>query len=107
MGRLEDKLTVEMLPTGVYQEIAREIGVENLLRLSKIVGGSTFYCPKLESLLKPARDQAIRDEYNGYNQAELASKYGVTTRWVRSICGEEDVPGQMSLYDMPNGLKNE
>lgn len=102
--QLKSKLTIEMLPEGVYREIAEEIGVDNLLRLTQMFGGSTCYFPKTESILKPVRDEAIRQEFNGYNHMELAAKYGVTPRWVRSICGEGDVPGQISIFDLPREL---
>lgn len=78
MERLEDKLTITMIPEGIYREIAEEIGLDNFVRLTRIIGGSTCYFPKTESLLKPVRDEAIREEFNGYNHAELANKYGVT-----------------------------
>ena len=104
MERLEDKLTITMIPEGIYREIAEAIGLDNFVRLTRIIGGSTCYFPKTESLLKPVRDEAIREEFNGYNHAELANKYGVTPRWVRYICGDGDVPGQISFEDLPQAL---
>ena len=92
-------LTIEMIPDD-YRPIAEAIGIENLAKLAKIVGGTTFYMPKLESFTRPVRDERIKSEFNGYNHAELARKYDVTERWVRKICGEGHLEGQQSIFDM-------
>ena len=83
------ELTSSMLPDGVCKSIAEEIGTDNLLKLAALVGGSTFYMPQAESILRPLRNQKIKEEYNGYNDAELARKYGVTPRHVREIVREK------------------
>lgn len=84
-------LTSSMLPDGICKSIAEEIGADNLLKLAVLVGGSTFYMPQAEGILRPLRDQKIKEEYNGYNDAELARKYGVTPRHVREIAREKAV----------------
>lgn len=78
-------LVCSMLPDGICKSIAEEIGADNLLKLAVLVGGTTFYMPQAESILRPLRDQKIREEYNGYNDVELARKYGVTPRKVKQI----------------------
>lgn len=78
-------LTSSMLPDGICKSIAEEIGTDNLLKLAVLVGGSTFYMPQAESILRPLRNQKIKEEFNGYNSAELAQKYGVTPRRVQYI----------------------
>ena len=80
-----NELTPSMLNDGLCREIAEQIGTDNLLKLSVLVGGSTFYLPRKERLLRPLRDIKICEEYNGYNTAELSRKYGVSQRWVREI----------------------
>ena len=80
-----------MLPDGICKSIAEEIGADNLLKLAVLVGGSTFYMPQAEGILRPLRDQKIKEEYNGYNDAELARKYGVTPRHVREIARKKAV----------------
>ena len=47
--------------------------------------------------------EKIKEEYNGYNIALLARKYGITERWVREICGD-DIPGQIELIEYLEGL---
>lgn len=81
----ETELTLDMLPEGMCRAIAEEIGTDNLLRLASLVGGSTFYLPQKASMLRPLRDQKIREEFNGYNVDELARKYNVSQRWVQII----------------------
>ena len=99
MDELLKELTVEMLPDGLYRQIAEAIGVDGFYKLAEVVGGATVYIPKPESLIRPARDACIKSEFNGYNHPELAKKYGVTERWVRHICGEGHLEGQLSLLD--------
>lgn len=98
MDRLAKELTPEMLPEGLYQLIAEAIGVEGFYRLAEVVGGTTVYIPKPESLVRPVRDAHIKEEFNGYNHPELARKYGVTERWVRSLCGPGHTEGQLDLF---------
>ena len=85
MDSWTSELTPSMLTDGLLRSIAEEIGVDNLLKLSLLVGGTTFYMPKKERILRPLRDQKIREEYNGYNTADLARKYDVSQRWVEQI----------------------
>lgn len=79
------ELTSSMLPDGICKKIAEEIGADNFLKLAVLVGGSTFYIPQAESILRPLRNQKIKEEYNGYNSAELAGRYGITQRQVQQI----------------------
>lgn len=78
-------LTPEMFGDSLYCTIAEEIGPDNLLKLSRIVGGSLFYVPIEDRLLRSLRNKKIIEEYNGYNSKELAKKYGITPRMVRYI----------------------
>lgn len=99
MDELAKELTAEMLPEGLYKLIADAIGPENFYRLAEAIGGSTVYIPKPESLTRPVRDAHIKEEFNGYNHPELARKYGVTERWVRTLCGPGQTEGQLDIFD--------
>lgn len=99
MDELMKELTLDMLPDGIYKEIAEAIGVENFYKLTKVVGGATIYLPKPDSVLRPVRDARIKAEFNGYNHPELAKKYGVTERWVRQLCGDGKIEGQMDMFE--------
>jgi len=101
MDNMVKDLTTEMVPEGIFREIANEIGTENLMKVADIVGGATFYWPKPESFVRPVRDARIKEEFNGYNHVELARKYDVTERWVRQLCGGGHAEGQFEL-DLDN-----
>lgn len=100
MNELSKDLRPEMLPEGIYRDIAVAIGPENFVKLAEIIGGATVYIPKPESIVRPVRDARIKQEFNGYNHLELARRYSVTDRWVRQICGEGNLEGQVSLLDL-------
>lgn len=93
------ELTLDMIPDGIYREVAGEIGIANFIKLSALVGGTTIYIPKPESLLRPVRDLCIKKEFNGYNYTELAKQYNLSESRVREICGEGRLKGQFSLFD--------
>lgn len=98
MDALVQELKLNDLPQGTYQQIASSIGLDAFCKLAEMVGGSTIYIPKLDSLVRPVRDVHIREEFNGYNHAELAQKYGVTVRWIRELCGSGHMEGQYDLF---------
>lgn len=99
MDNLARDLTVEMLPEGLCKQIAETIGPDNFYKLAELLGGATVYIPKPESVTRPVRDARIKAEFNGYNHPELAKKYSVTERWVRKLCGDGHLDGQLSLLD--------
>lgn len=99
-AKLIQSLTLDMIPEGTYKDIAKEIGIENLIKLSNLLGGTTFYLPKTESFLRPARDAFIKKEFNGYNTYALTQKYNVSFRRIRQICGEEAMDGQQNLFNL-------
>ena len=99
MEDLVKELTIDMVPDGDNRIIAET-------KLCSVVGGSTIYLQKPESVLRPVRDAHIKAEFNGYNHPELARKYGVTERWVRQLCGEGKLEGQMSLLDYGDEPEN-
>lgn len=91
------EMSPEMLQEGLWRQIAEEIGIENFYKLAVLVGGTTFYVPRPESIVRPVRDAHIKEEFNGYNHLELARKYDVTERWVRQLCGPGKLEGQLTL----------
>lgn len=107
MNELAKDLKIEMFPEGMYKDIAEAIGPESFYRLAEVVGGATIYIPKPDSLTRPVRDARIKEEFNGYNHLELAKKYGVTERWVRQICGDGHLEGQISMSELLPDTTNE
>lgn len=107
MDELSKELTVEMFEDGLWREIAKAIGAENVYKLAKVTGGVTVYIPRAESVVRPIRDARIKAEFNGFNHIELAEKYNVTERWVRALCGLGITEGQIGLFDdLDNDSRN-
>lgn len=102
MDRLAKELTLETLPEA-YRPLGEAIGVEALVALVEHAGGTTIYVPKEEGLLKVLREVRIKAEFNGYNILELARRYSVSERWVRYLCGAEQVAGQQNLFELTDG----
>lgn len=80
-----------------YRNIARLIGIKNFIELIKLLGGTSWYIPKVESVLSEARKRRIKKEYNGYNKRELALKYGVSERTVAYIAKDKKIE-QLKLF---------
>lgn len=98
MDDLIKELTPEMLTGELYQQIAEAVGIDGFYKLACVVGGTTIYIPQAESLLRPVRDAHIKAEFNGFNHVALAEKYNVTERWVRKLCGDGFIEGQIDLF---------
>lgn len=97
------------------QQIAEVIGVEAYLMLTKRFGGTSIYIAKAEEILqRKSRDEKIRNEFNGSNYSQLATKYGLTEVWIRTIVYDKaeeikkkPIQGQMSLNDYIKPQENE
>ncbi|MEJ2254770.1 MAG: Mor transcription activator family protein [Nitrospirota bacterium] len=80
----EDALK-ESLP-GDLGRIAEAAGLEAALKIARAFRGSYIYVPGLDTLIRQARDEDIRREHHeGSTSAELAAKYGLSQRGVRTI----------------------
>jgi len=84
-GTWMKEITADMLPDSMYRVIAEEIGLENLIKLTKLIGGATFYLPSAQRILLPVRNSIIRGEYNGYNIPQLSRKYEISQRQIYEI----------------------
>ena len=60
-------------------------GREVFIQLVESFGGQSVYIPKMETLERRPRTEAIRAEYNGANMSQLAIKYGLTARHIYNI----------------------
>mgnify|MGYP002622471436 CR=1 FL=1 len=83
-----------------YRQVAEIVGVEKFVELAALANGDEIYFPKYESVLAPARNRRIIAEWNGYNQKELAKKYGLTVMQINRILKDEVHPDQMSIFDI-------
>lgn len=69
--------------TGTFPEILR------FLKIIDTAGGEFLYFPKRSTLERDLRRQAILREFDGTNLRQLARKYGLSERHVRSILQKE------------------
>lgn len=100
-----DSITLDDL-YGQQRDIAEVIGLTAYIELTKTFGGDDLYIQKYTELLKIPRNKHIREEFAGYNSAELARKYDLSERYIRNICADlidakrsAPPPGQLSFWD--------
>ena len=99
MGNWTEEITPDMLPKQ-HRILVEIIGLEATLALSKGLGGVDYYIPKMDGVMRNARDKLIRRDYNGRNVKELALKYELSAVQIYTIIKESDVlPGQCSFFD--------
>ncbi len=68
-----------------HKEYAELIGIENLIQLSRVFGGTRIYIPKEEELLKGLKYDKIAKEFTEKNAKELARKYHLSERTIYRI----------------------
>ena len=74
--------------SGLHQQcenIALELGIDNIKALFKEFGGTSVYFPTEKMIYKEARDREIISQYNGFNHKELATKYNMSESYIRAI----------------------
>lgn len=92
------------------KQLAKVIGMEAYLNLTRAFGGTTIYIAKAEEIVRRNdRDRQIREEFDGTNTAQLAIKYGLTEVWIRNIVYDKameikrkPIDGQMNIEDFLN-----
>jgi len=67
-------------------------GLETAKKIVAALGGDSLYVPKVESVIRMARNRRIYKEFTGFNQKALAIKYDLTTRHIRKIIEEQRKP---------------
>jgi len=85
-----------------YADLIQVIGLEATVKLCNEYGGMNIYIPKADGIIFAKRRDTIMKEYNGYNIAKLAKKYGLSVRAVQMIVHGQRPPeldGQMSMQD--------
>lgn len=99
-----DEITFEDLDSD-QKELAETIGIDNYKKLLVNYSGLPIYIPKIETIIKPARNERIRGEFNGGNYRRLAIKYNLTEVHIRNIVKEIDkemkakpIDGQIGLF---------
>lgn len=84
---------------GTQRDIAETIGIESYIELCKTFGGDTVYIQKYSELQKIERNAEIKAKYNGYNSSQLAKEYDLSERYIRVICSNDRLDGQLSIFD--------
>lgn len=81
-------LTSKQVPEDLYW-LYELVGLERFLKIIDTAGGEFLYFPKRSTLERDLRRQAILREFDGTNLRQLARKYGLSERHVRSILQKE------------------
>jgi len=102
LSEIAAKVTLKDLPEN-YREVARIAGVEIALKLSRHLGGSAYYYPQIDSLLRDKRDEQIRAEFNGFNHRDLARKYELTESWIREIVQRKPADKTADMFEDGDG----
>jgi Mor family transcriptional regulator len=82
---------IEELP-GDLRKIAEVAGLDAALKIGRAFRGTHLYIRGLDPFLRIVRDEKIRRDYGkGGTPRVLSARYGLTTRQIRRILGEEPV----------------
>ncbi len=68
-----------------FRQVAQCIGLDSAIKLIEAFSGVQVYIPKYESVMRPIRNRAIKNEFDGSNYKRLACRYGLSERRVRDI----------------------
>ena len=88
-----------------YRRLSDAIGYDAMLCLVLGHGGELVYVPKLDALIRQARDDKLMSDYRaGIEPSTLAQKYGLSTLYVYALIKEQRkknaiVGEQQSLFD--------
>lgn len=80
-----EKITHFEQLSGEQRELAETVGLDAYKKLIEHFGGCQLYVPKLETVLKEARNKEIKENFTGFNYRELAKKYHVSEMTIRKI----------------------
>ena len=87
-----------------YPELIAMLGAKKALKFVQTMGDMWVYFPKLRRSAFKTIEAMIIKEFNGYNYARLAFKYGYTERHIRRIVAGEERrhkadEHQVSIFD--------
>lgn len=90
-------LLLDVLPsdlTEAQQTMVEVIGMDNFIEFClRSKGGSSFYIPKLQNLIKYPIYRRIQEEYDGTNVRILAKKYDVSEATVYNVIKNKTMRG--------------
>ena len=83
------ELLLDVLPcdlTEAQQTMVEIIGMDNFIEFClRSKGGSSFYIPKLQNLIKYPIYRKVQEEYDGTNVRILAKKYNISEATVYAV----------------------
>lgn len=87
-------LLSDVLPSDLtesQQDLVNIIGMDRFIEFClKSKGGSSFYIPKLQNLIKYPIYRKIKEEYDGNNLKDLAKKYNVSEATVYNVLRKKE-----------------
>lgn len=81
-------LTSKQVPEDLFW-LYELVGQERFFKIIDTAGGEFLYFPKRSTLERELRREAIQKEFDGTNLRQLAHKYGLSERHIRSILAAE------------------
>ena len=81
-------LTSKQVPEGLFW-LYELVGQERFFKIIDTAGGEFLYFPKRSTLERELRREAIQKEFDGTNLRQLAHKYGLSERHIRTILAAE------------------
>ncbi len=102
---LWDEITDQDFDDDSMALLVEVVGLEMAKKIVAALGGDAVYVPKVESVIRMARNRRICKEFTGFNHKDLAAKYDLTTRHIRKIIDKHrevspkcKVEKQMTLF---------
>ncbi|MBS9777612.1 MAG: DNA-binding protein [Gammaproteobacteria bacterium] len=83
LAGVASRIAIESLD--MDKDIAEEFGIDVAVSMAKNWAGQQLYIPSNLKFNLSMRDRQIWDEFNGFNQNQLAKKYGISVPWVYKI----------------------
>lgn len=93
----------------IYKTFLTVLTEDEIIDVSKRLGGEFVYFPLTAKLFNKARNRKIQKEFNGYNEKKLAKKYKMSVMGIRQIIGggqkirekrDEPNKNQVSIFDL-------
>lgn len=76
-----------------FDALLGHTGVDAIVALSVVLGGSTVYIPSVRGIFSKCIAQQILEEYDGSNIRQLALKYGYTTKHIYRLLNKRRASG--------------
>ena len=61
MEKIKSDVQIQDLPDGVQREITKQYGIDPVLGLAEIFEGAVVFIPSMSSILREARNRAIKE----------------------------------------------